>query len=197
MDSRLLSFMGPMPFFIPSAGPFFRSHVSALIWSSFTSTHMRWIPWLRLAASVDGQPELEDMRSGNVYTEWMLCESYAIAIDLLFLIIACIGLSNWLHFPVLWQEMLRIWAFLSWIPNDTVTFFFHIGVLKKLCIGHPPAIILVGGPSCLTRCATTDNTTSKACRTLLNRASPRAEVDDMHLLYVWLAACPQHLPGRV
>ena len=101
----------------------------------------------------------------------MLCESYAIAIDLLFLIIACIGLSNWLHFPVLWQEMLRIWAFLSWIPNDTVTFFFHIGVLKKLCIGHPPAIILVGGPSCLTRCATTNNTTSKACRTLLNRAS--------------------------
>ena len=33
------------------------------------STHMRWIPWLRLAASFVGQPELEDMRSGNVYTE--------------------------------------------------------------------------------------------------------------------------------
>ena len=48
----------------------FLSHVTALIGSVFFhSTHMRWVPWLRLAASFDGQPELKDMRSGSLYTE--------------------------------------------------------------------------------------------------------------------------------
>ena len=95
----------------------------------------------------------------------MLCESYAISIDFF---VADIGLVSWLHFLVLWQEMLRICAFFSRVSKDSFSPFFRIGVLKKLCIRHPSAINVVGGQVCVTRRATTNNT-SKARRTLFNR----------------------------
>ena len=71
-------------------------------------------------------------------------------------------------FSVLWQEMLRICAFFPRVSKDSFSHFFRIGVLKKLCIRHPSAINVVGGQVCVTRRATTNNT-SKARRTPLNR----------------------------
>ena len=70
LDAGLLGFMEANAFLHSFRWAIFPSRVTALIGSVFfPSTHMRWIPWLRLAASFVGQPELEDMRSGNVYTE--------------------------------------------------------------------------------------------------------------------------------